>query len=94
MLIYRCPTTGRTVHSSIETSAVDVRRLGAVKLSLGVLFVRLATRSWRGDAGRLGDCELGCPALTLSSYLSQCQRHGPLHEPLNEFKYIQPQMFP
>jgi hypothetical protein len=34
MLIYRCPTTARTVHSSIETSAVDVRRLGTLKLSL------------------------------------------------------------
>jgi hypothetical protein len=34
MLIYRCPTTARTVHSSIETSAIDVRRLGELKLSL------------------------------------------------------------
>jgi hypothetical protein len=34
MLIYSCPTTAKIVQSSIETSAVDVRRLGALKLSL------------------------------------------------------------
>jgi hypothetical protein len=34
MLIYRCPTTSNVVHSSIETSETDMRRLSALKLSL------------------------------------------------------------
>ena len=34
MLIYHCPTTGRVVRSDLETSEAEVRRLGALKLSL------------------------------------------------------------
>jgi hypothetical protein len=34
MLIYRCPTTAKIVHSGIEASEADVWRLGALKLSL------------------------------------------------------------
>jgi hypothetical protein len=34
MLIYRCPTTGRTVKSDVEVSEADVRRLSEFKLSL------------------------------------------------------------
>jgi hypothetical protein len=34
MLTYRCPTTARIVHSSIEASDADVRQLGALRLSL------------------------------------------------------------
>jgi hypothetical protein len=34
MLIYRCPTTAKIVHSGIEASEADVRRLSALKLSL------------------------------------------------------------
>ncbi len=34
MLIYRCPTTANVVHSSIETSESEIRRLSALKLSL------------------------------------------------------------
>jgi hypothetical protein len=34
MLIYRCPTTARLVHSSIDASEAEVRRLSALKLSL------------------------------------------------------------
>jgi hypothetical protein len=34
MLIYPCPTTARMVHSSIETSETEVRRLSAMRLSL------------------------------------------------------------
>ena len=34
MLIYHCPTTARVVHSSVEASEADVRRLGALRLSL------------------------------------------------------------
>ena len=34
MLMYRCPTTARVVHSSIEASETQVRRLGALRLSL------------------------------------------------------------
>jgi hypothetical protein len=34
MLIYRCPTTSKIVHSGIEASEADVRRLSAFKLSL------------------------------------------------------------
>ena len=34
MLIYRCPTTAKIVHSGIEASEADVRRLSALRLSL------------------------------------------------------------
>jgi hypothetical protein len=34
MLTYRCPTTARVVHSGIETSEDEIRRLGALRLSL------------------------------------------------------------
>jgi cytochrome c-type biogenesis protein CcmH/NrfF len=34
MLTYRCPTTAKVVHSSIEASETDVQRLRALKLSL------------------------------------------------------------
>ena len=34
MLIYHCPTTRRIVRTGIDTSEADVRRLGALKLSL------------------------------------------------------------
>jgi hypothetical protein len=34
MLIYRCPITARVVHSSIEASEAEVRRLNSLKLSL------------------------------------------------------------
>ena len=34
MLIYCCPTTAKVVHSSIETSETEVRRLSALRLSL------------------------------------------------------------
>jgi hypothetical protein len=34
MLTYRCPTTAKTVHCSIETSEAELRRLGALRLSL------------------------------------------------------------
>jgi len=34
MLTYRCPITVRIVHSSVEASDADVRRLGALRLSL------------------------------------------------------------
>jgi hypothetical protein len=34
MLIYRCPTTAKVVHSSIETCETEVRRLSDLRLSL------------------------------------------------------------
>jgi hypothetical protein len=34
VLIYRCPTTAKIVHSGIDASEADVRRLSALKLSL------------------------------------------------------------
>ena len=34
MLMYLCPSTARVVHSSIEATDHDVRRLSALKLSL------------------------------------------------------------
>jgi hypothetical protein len=34
VLIYRCPTTARVVHSSVDASEAEVRRLSALKLSL------------------------------------------------------------
>jgi hypothetical protein len=34
MLIYRCPTTAKIVHSGIDASEADVRRLSVLKLSL------------------------------------------------------------
>jgi hypothetical protein len=34
MLTYRCPTTAKVVHSSIEASEPEVRRLSALRLSL------------------------------------------------------------
>jgi hypothetical protein len=34
MLIYRCPTTAKIVHSGIEASELELRRLSALKLSL------------------------------------------------------------
>jgi hypothetical protein len=34
MLIYRCPTTSKIVHSGIEAPEAEVRRLSALKLSL------------------------------------------------------------
>ena len=34
MLTYRCPTTAKTVHCSIETSEAELRRFGALRLSL------------------------------------------------------------
>jgi hypothetical protein len=34
MLIYRCPKNGKAVHTSIQTSGNEVRRLSAFKLSL------------------------------------------------------------
>jgi hypothetical protein len=34
MLMYRCPTTAKIVHSGIDASEADVRRLNALKLSL------------------------------------------------------------
>jgi hypothetical protein len=34
MLIYRCPTTAKVLHSSIETCETEVRRLSDLRLSL------------------------------------------------------------
>ena len=34
MLTYRCPTTAKVVHSSIDASETDVQRLRALRLSL------------------------------------------------------------
>jgi hypothetical protein len=34
MLIYRCPKYGKTVHTNIETTENEVRRLAAFKLSV------------------------------------------------------------
>jgi hypothetical protein len=34
MLTYRCPTTEKIVHSSIDASETEVQRLRALKLSL------------------------------------------------------------
>ena len=34
MLIYRCPKHGKTVHTSIETSDNEIRRLAAFRLSV------------------------------------------------------------
>jgi hypothetical protein len=34
MLVYRCPTTAKVVHSSIEVSVAEVRRLSALRFSL------------------------------------------------------------
>jgi hypothetical protein len=34
MLTYLCPTTAKTVHCSIEISEAELRRLGALRLSL------------------------------------------------------------
>jgi len=41
MLTYRCPTTARVVHSSIEASERDVRRLSALRLSLWCPYCQL-----------------------------------------------------
>jgi len=41
MLIYHCPTTARVVHSSIEASEADVRRLSAMRLSLWCPYCQL-----------------------------------------------------
>jgi hypothetical protein len=34
MLIYRCPNSGKSVRTSIETSGKDIRRLASFKLSV------------------------------------------------------------
>jgi hypothetical protein len=34
MLIYRCPKSGKTVRTSIETSGKEIRRLASFKLSV------------------------------------------------------------
>ena len=34
MLTYRCPTTAKVVHSGVETSEAELRRLSALRLSL------------------------------------------------------------
>jgi len=41
MLIYHCPTTARVVHSSIDASEAEVRRLSALKLSLWCPYCQL-----------------------------------------------------
>ncbi len=41
MLIYCCPTTAKVVHSSIETSETEVRRLSALRLSLWCPYCQL-----------------------------------------------------
>jgi hypothetical protein len=41
MLIYHCPTTARVVHSSVEDSEAEVRRLSALKLSLWCPYCQL-----------------------------------------------------
>jgi hypothetical protein len=34
MLIYRCPKSGKTVSTSIQTSSNDIRRLASYRLSV------------------------------------------------------------
>jgi ribosomal protein S27E len=34
MLIYRCPKSGKTVRTSIETTGKEIRRLASFKLSV------------------------------------------------------------
>jgi cytochrome c-type biogenesis protein CcmH/NrfF len=41
MLIYRCPTTTRVVHSSIVASETEMQRLRALKLSLWCPYCQL-----------------------------------------------------
>jgi cytochrome c-type biogenesis protein CcmH/NrfF len=41
MLIYRCPTTTRVVHSSIVASETEMQRLSELKLSLGCPYCQL-----------------------------------------------------
>jgi hypothetical protein len=41
MLIYRCPTSARVVHSSIEASEAELRRLSELSLSLWCPYCRV-----------------------------------------------------